>query len=199
MVTGYIYKVTNMVNGKVYIGQTIQSVKDRWYRHCQKKCLSDEERNMQIKRAIFKYGKENFKVETLEECSQSQLDERERYYISYFNSHKEGYNSTDGGQSGGRPLQVPEEYWKDIADLYEFGFSLRAIGREFGIDKRAVKKVLQRQGITIRSVRNYKMTSEIRSEIVNAASNGISRKEIMEKYKISASYLSQLISGNRRI
>ena len=58
--TGYIYKVTNKVNGKVYIGQTIQSVKARWQRHCNTKNKSKGEMQMQIKRAILKYGKEKY-------------------------------------------------------------------------------------------------------------------------------------------
>lgn len=65
---GFIYKITNKINGKVYIGQTIQSVKDRWHRHCGKKSIRSAEMSMHIKRAILKYGKENFIIETIETC-----------------------------------------------------------------------------------------------------------------------------------
>lgn len=78
---GIIYIIKNNINGKVYIGQTIQKLKDRWYRHCGKSGLSKNELNMHIKRAIFKYGKENFTIEVLEECDQCDLNEREKYYI----------------------------------------------------------------------------------------------------------------------
>ena len=50
--------------------------------------------------AIRKYGKNNFSVEVLEECQENLLDERERYYIKYYNSYNEGYNLTLGGQDG---------------------------------------------------------------------------------------------------
>jgi hypothetical protein len=51
---GIIYIIKNNINGKVYIGQTIQKLKDRWYRHCGKSGLSKNELNMHIKRAILK-------------------------------------------------------------------------------------------------------------------------------------------------
>lgn len=54
---------------------------------------------MQIKRAIKKYGKENFSIKELEKCSIAELDEREIYYISLYNSYYKGYNSTKGGKS----------------------------------------------------------------------------------------------------
>lgn len=47
--------------------------------------------------AIFKYGKENFSVEILEYCLIEELDERERFYINYYNSYNNGYNLTKGG------------------------------------------------------------------------------------------------------
>ena len=58
---GIIYKITNTINNKIYIGQTIQSLQNRWKRHCSNKGTIDE-LNMVIKKAILKYGKENFEV-----------------------------------------------------------------------------------------------------------------------------------------
>ena len=76
---GYIYKVTNKINGKIYIGQTIQSVKDRWYRHCGKSGISKAELNTHFKRAILKYGKENFIIETIEMCDSTELNDKEKF------------------------------------------------------------------------------------------------------------------------
>lgn len=101
----YIYKITNQVNGKGYIGKTIDSVEERWRHH-----KSDANRltihgkaaqNRPLYSAINKYGIENFKIETIEECDISVLEDRERYWIEYYQTFKNGYNATIGGD--GRP------------------------------------------------------------------------------------------------
>ncbi len=196
---GYIYKVTNKINEKIYIGQTIQSVKDRWYRHCGKPGISKAELNTHFKRAILKYGKENFTVETIEVCDSTKLNDREKFYISYYNSYINGYNSTIGGQDGSKPFKTSEEDETQIISLYNYGFSLREIGREFNLDKTTVKGVLVRHNISIRTTRTYKLSSTDRINVMNDLDLGLSRKEIINKYNISKSYLSQLITGNRRI
>lgn len=196
---GYIYKVTNKINGKIYIGQTIQSVKDRWYRHCGKSGISKAELNTHFKRAILKYGKENFTIETIEVCDSTELNDREKFYISYYNSYINGYNSTIGGQDGSKPFKTSKEDETQIISLYNCGCSLREIGREFNLDKTTVKGILVRHNISIRTTRTYKLSSTDRINIMNDLDLGLSRKEIINKYNISKSYLSQLITGNRRI
>lgn len=69
---GIIYIITNDINNKVYIGQTIQELQKRWHRHCQKSC-SKAERRMAIKQAILKYGKEHFKIQELCKCPVEEL------------------------------------------------------------------------------------------------------------------------------
>lgn len=197
---GYIYKITNKINNKVYIGQTIQSIKDRFYRHCQKRCLSKQEANMAIKRAIFKYGKKNFSLELLETCDREQLDEREIYYIKLYNSYEDGYNCTTGGQNGSyRPYKIARAEDPDVIRLYNEGFSLREIAREYNVDHATIKTLLLRNNIQLRTTRNYKFTSETRQAILDDIAKGISRKEIYNKYKVSHSYVSQLFNNQRRI
>ena len=70
---GYIYKITNKINNKIYIGQTNRTIEIRWKEHCRH--LNS---NMPICRAIKKYGESNFLVEELEECSDILLDKREQ-------------------------------------------------------------------------------------------------------------------------
>lgn len=88
-----IYKITNNINGKIYIGQA-KNTKERFINHCKPStvdCLVDY--------AIKKYGKENFTIEVLE----SQIlnyNEREKYWIKELNSKVPlGYNITDGGEN----------------------------------------------------------------------------------------------------
>jgi len=89
---GYIYKTTNLVNGKIYIGQHKSSQFTREY-------LGSGDL---VKRAIKKYGKENFQVELLEEVETKELmDEREIYWIKLYDAKNIdiGYNISDGGFS----------------------------------------------------------------------------------------------------
>ena len=88
---GYIYKTTNLINDKIYIGQK----KSETFLH--EEYLGSGKR---LKSAITHYGKENFKVELLEECdSKQELDEKEIFYIKQYDSQnlEIGYNLTKGG------------------------------------------------------------------------------------------------------
>lgn len=194
---GLIYIIINSINEKVYIGQTIQTLEKRWQGHCRKAC-SKNESDMKIKRAICKYGKENFSIKEIERCNIEELDEREAYYISYYNSYYNGYNSTKGGKSGAKPLKLNEESQSSCIELYKLGFSLREVAKEFNVDKATIKHVLEVNNIGIRTVRTYKLSQQDRRKIIEESAY-MSRKDIMGKYNISKSYLSQLLNGKRRI
>ena len=80
---GYIYKITNKVNGKIYIGKTIKTIEERFKRH-----IYDSRRNNSyFYNAIKKYGIENFIIEEIENVDNSKLNEREKYWISFYNSN----------------------------------------------------------------------------------------------------------------
>lgn len=89
-----IYKITNKINGKSYIGQTIGSIESRWKAHNWTKngCRV-------LKNAIDKYGKDNFKIEVIEVCnSLEQLDKQEMFWIKELNTLvPHGYNLKTGG------------------------------------------------------------------------------------------------------
>lgn len=113
----YIYKITNQINGKSYIGKTLKTVADRWKDH-----ISESQRVRQEHRplysAIKKYGIENFVIEEIESCSDLELSDRERYWIEYFGTFKYGYNATIGGD--GRPYldyDVLVETYKQVQNL----------------------------------------------------------------------------------
>lgn len=193
---GIIYIITNSINNKVYIGQTIQTLNKRWEGHCRKAC-SKNEANMRIKRAIFKYGKDNFSIKELEKCSIEELNEREIYYINLYNSYTNGYNSTRGG-SVNKPLKLSIEEQNDVIELYKLGFSLRDIAKEYNVDKATIKHIIEINNIKIRQTRTYKLSQEDRIKILED-SKYMTRKDIMTKWNISKSYLSQLLNGKRRI
>ena len=193
---GFIYKITNKINGKSYIGQTIQNVKERFYQHCATKC-SQAILNMVIHKAINKYGKSNFTIEVIEEVESTNLNDRERYWIRYYDSYNNGYNSTEGGQDGIKLFKNLDT--ESIVREYKSGKSLREIGRLFNVDKQTIKDLLVRNNINLRTTRTYKLSQKDREGIIKDLSLGLSRKEIISKWHISKGYLSQLINGYRRI
>lgn len=88
-----IYKITNLINGKVYIGQTIRKLSERWSSHCHHK------NNTAIHNAITKYGKENFSICVIDNANtRDELDQKEMFWINFYNSlSPNGYNFTKGG------------------------------------------------------------------------------------------------------
>ena len=87
-----IYKITNKINGKVYIGQSID-IDTRWRQHCNAKD------DFSIHRAIQKYGPENFNFEVLLECPAEMLNNWERDMIALYDCmYPYGYNLTEGGE-----------------------------------------------------------------------------------------------------
>ena len=92
----YIYQITNLINGKIYIGKT-NNIQKRWSNH---RCSNDP--NMVIARAIRKYGVDNFKFEVLyKDIPIEQIDELEIKTIKEKNSQvPNGYNVASGGQGG---------------------------------------------------------------------------------------------------
>ena len=105
----WIYKITNIQNNKVYIGQTIRPIEQRFRRH-----LNDALNNIldtHFARAIRKYGKENFIIEQIDTAqTQDELNQKEQYWIRYYNSVKEGYNETDAiSKCGGNTYQFKTE------------------------------------------------------------------------------------------
>ena len=90
---GYIYKITNNINGKVYIGKTTKTVEERWKGHLKKMNYKKNK----FYNALNKYGIDNFTIEEIEECDDDLLNEEEIYWINFYNSYENGYNSTGGG------------------------------------------------------------------------------------------------------
>ena len=92
---GFIYKITNIIDNTSYIGQTLYDIQNRLKGHCKvsSKCRY-------LKNAIQKYGKDNFKIESICECANEDLNDKEKYYIEYFNTIvPNGYNLKEGGNS----------------------------------------------------------------------------------------------------
>lgn len=110
----YIYKITCLVNNKVYIGQTSQTVKDRFRKHMGS---HKDEHDTKFYRAVRKYGTESFIIEQIDTAStQQELDEKEVYWINYYDSVNKGYNmiSTPGKRGGDTLSNHPNK--KEISE-----------------------------------------------------------------------------------
>ena len=144
---GFIYIIKNTVNGKVYIGQTRNSVDQRWKEHLRHAQYGDQV----INRAMKKYGVDKFYVETLEICDVEDLDEREMYYIDLYDStdKSKGYNVSIGGNTPKfkrKALSI-----SDLVDLYvNKQFTLAKIAEKFGTTVWIVTMELKNAGVTIR-------------------------------------------------
>lgn len=106
---GYIYKITNLINNKPYIGKTSQTVEKRWKDHYYearrwKKCQetgTDFGYNSSLYPAMNKHGYENFTIQLLEEVdSLEALNQREKYWIDFYDARNNGYNIAAGGHGG---------------------------------------------------------------------------------------------------
>lgn len=95
---GYIYKITNPINNKCYIGQTTQRISSRWHRYKKLKCKGQPK----LYNALLKYGSNNFIYEIFDDSAtnQDELDFLEKSYIYCFNSIEYGYNDKEGGSNG---------------------------------------------------------------------------------------------------
>lgn len=130
-----IYKIENLINGKVYIGQSSDIYK-RWYNHKRTSHTPTlEGYNYPLYKAFRKYGIENFNFEIIEKCSEEELNEKEMYYIEIYRSFTgfkdgNGYNQTLGGE-GTRGRKVSEEELKAMSERmkgrFAKGFNPKAI------------------------------------------------------------------------
>lgn len=108
---GFIYKIVNDINNKIYVGQTINSIEERFKEHKNdSKRRKTEQRPLY--RAMNKYGTEHFHIELIEECENDKLQEREIYWIAYYRGYEDGYNATHGGD--GRTLYDHEAIKQEL-------------------------------------------------------------------------------------
>lgn len=180
---GIIYKITNKVNGKSYIGQTRYTLEFRWKQHIHKKD------NTYFHNAIHKYGKDNFSLEILEECEHKDLDSREIFYIAKFNTFSEGYNLTLGG--GGKRLALDDKY-DEIKELYLSGFSSNKIATLYGVDKASIVKILKQLGVKLRS-NKLNINHQEFLELERDYKSGYSLKELAKRYDCSSVGLADFL------
>lgn len=146
----YIYKITNQVNQKIYIGKTLLSIEERFSQH-KRDSQKETEEIRPLYRAMRKYGVENFSIELVEECSNDIVNDRERYWIEVYQSFHYGYNATIGGDG--------KQYF-DYSKIYSLW--------QEGLTSAKIKEILGCSYDTIRTALNqYKVPTEERVKRVN--------------------------------
>lgn len=188
LVLGFIYRITNKVNGKVYIGQTINSLKQRFHRHINSGGCK------YLHNAILRYGKENFVIEEIERISQDKLDEREIYWIKYYNStdKKFGYNIYPGGNLGnlGNYKLSPQQI-SEIVAMEERKVPHTEIAEQFGINRKTVTFILKREI----EYKNKRVPLTDRDDLESIKkfilSNNPTMAEVCSKFRISRGNLKK--------
>lgn len=133
----YIYKITNLLNNQIYIGLTTRTVDARWKEHCR-------HNSQLIDKAIEELGKENFSIETIEECDEGILDEREQYWINYYDSFNSGYNNTLGGRDNNYVMTNKIEL---VLSLWNEGLTVNRIVEQTKLNVETVRSYLNKNGI----------------------------------------------------
>lgn len=120
-----IYKITNKINGKSYIGQSID-IERRWKEHRRSIGLNKNSLYLDFE----KYGIDNFTFEILEECATEMLNEREHYWIEYYDTYNNGYNLTQGGDYNRIKIKGKSGFFFDK----NWSLTIEGLAHDFGED-----------------------------------------------------------------
>lgn len=134
---GFIYAIYNDINNKQYIGKTSHTVEYRFNLHKRDYPYF----NYPLYNAMKKYGVDHFFIKQLEECNDEMLSEREMYYIDKFDTYKNGYNATLGGEG------IRKYDYDEILTLWNDGFTIKAISRKIGANCDVIGKILGDLGV----------------------------------------------------
>lgn len=134
-----IYKITNKINKCAYIGQSI-NIKKRQNDH---KNYPSECSHYPLYKAFKDFGIENFNFEIIEECALNQLNDREKYWIAYYDTFYKGYNQTKGGAGTlGVQIKISEEDLEIIYDLLlHSSITQREIAKQFDVGEDTISDI----------------------------------------------------------
>jgi group I intron endonuclease len=138
----YIYQITNIVNGKQYIGKTEGTIEERWKQHCKSyKRINCEKRPLYS--AMKKYGLDSFVIIKLEECLPQDSNEKEKYWIEILGTFKKGYNATIGGDGA---LFIDYDL---VVENYKHLKNQTSVAELMNITTDSVRKILKIKHISI--------------------------------------------------
>lgn len=137
--TGFIYVITNDINGKQYVGKTTDTLAGRFSDHCKDSVL-EHYKGRPLYCAMNKYGKEHFHISQLEECDLNILPQREQYWIEQLDTYYNGYNATLGGEG--------KQYYNYDLFVIDFqsGMNIQQIAEKYQCNSETVSKALRKSG-----------------------------------------------------
>lgn len=144
---GEIYLIENDINDKIYIGKTLKSTEYRFREHIRDAFMyRDRDANNKFYNALRKYGAEHFRARCIGKFNADELNDMEIYYIKKYNSYKNGYNSTLGGD-GTTTLSFDDETIKNILVKYRNGESIVKIASFYNVSTFSISNILRKMGI----------------------------------------------------
>lgn len=179
----YIYKITNLINGKIYIGETIRDIQTRFREH---KSVAFNEKghgyNYHLHNAMRKYGVLNFSIEQLEFCKDEIRFEKETFYIKKYNSIDRNYGYNCVIEGNGATLISTE----DILYWWNKGLSVLEISEQLGCHRGTISKRLHSNGIT-------------HSEIIKRFGNYVSKRDSKQvlQYQLDGTYIKEYFNANQ--
>lgn len=174
----YIYKITNDINGKIYVGKTERSIEKRFKEHCLE-CYRQPNRPLYA--AMRKYGIEHFSIELIEETDSP--EEREIYWIEQLKSFKKGYNATQGGD--GRSYI---DYDKVIA-LYQEYKNCKIVAELMNIGSDTVATILHSRKVEILTPQEITKQRNIKIVAMFEISASEIPKRVFDSYNDAARYV----------
>lgn len=203
-----IYKITNSLTDMSYIGKTTRTLQIRINEH-KRDCKNYSGTTIPLYNAIQNYGWDNFSIEILEDnILNSDIDEKEKYYIKKYNTYYNGYNATEGGEGGRTSSKLTLDFALEIISLLKDPNNLESIpsiADKYHIDSSVVSNIntgkTWRQDDEIYPLRNYKvaglsLTKEDYKNVVNEILNtNKTLTEIGQKYNLSENQMTAINQG----
>lgn len=177
---GYIYKITNLINQKSYIGLTRRTPELRWKEHINT-VYGEKGRRHHLHNAILKYGPENFEFKILEEVSEDELNNREKYWIKYYNTCDNGYNETYGGEG------ATKYDYNNFIIMWNEGFTVDEIAEKCGCIRNTVYHALSK-------IEGWKEEALIRRERNKQEAAILAHSNSIDVYDLDGNFISSYSS-----
>lgn len=184
-----IYKIINLINGKVYIGQTKEKFQRRFWLH-RWKLRNNSHDNTHLQRAWNKYGENNFVFEVIEVLTEEDIDEREKFWIQYYRNKTGCYSIQDGGQPVNLNKYVSEESRKKTGEKNR----QRMLGSK--LSEETKKKMSETRKNKFIKTKTQKITPEQAKKIKEMLIEGFTPKEIMNELGVEYKPINGIISAN---